>query len=222
MENDQKIIESYLSYIEHEEFPCIAAKAALAKQQIKCFVAFHMACPNDDKNILNFLYTFIEEYRASPNLFHSAAIIFKGPMFDTEIAFDNYLWKRLQALTNLDAKNYKYDDRVDNDPNSPSFSFSLKEEAFFIIGLHPNNNRHARVFDFPTLVFNPHKQFEQLRETARLEKMKKIVRQRDLVTSGSVNPMLEDYGESSEVFQYSGRKYDEKWHCPLIKKHATN
>lgn len=33
--------------------------------------------------------------------------------------------------------------------------------------------------------------------------------------SGSINPMLEDFGTSSEVYQYSGRKYDAEWRCPL-------
>ena len=50
---------------------------------------------------------------------------------------------------------------------------------------------------------------------ARYEKMKTIVRKRDIVYSGSVNPMLTDFGEASEVYQYSGRKYDSDWKCPL-------
>ena len=33
---NEKIIEEYISLIENKNFACIAAKAALAKQQIKC------------------------------------------------------------------------------------------------------------------------------------------------------------------------------------------
>jgi FPC/CPF motif-containing protein YcgG len=72
------------------------------------------------------------------------------------------------------------------------------------------------------MVFNPHAQFEELRKTNRYEKMKNIVRQRDILYSGSVNPMLADFGEASEVYQYSGRQYDGQWSCPLKVTHAES
>ena len=75
-------------------------------------------------------------------------------------------------------------------------------------------------FKYPALVFNPHAQFEKLRSTAKYEVMKNTVRKRDIALSGSVNPMLQDFGESSEVYQYSGRKYDADWQCPLKITHA--
>ena len=135
--------------------------------------------------------------------------------------FDTLLWQRLQALEILDAENYKYDNRVEANPASAKFSFSIKEEAFYVIGLHSKSSRQARRFIHPTLVFNPHAQFEQLRASLKYEAMKNTVRKRDIAFSGSVNPMLQDFGESSEVFQYSGRNYDDKWKCPLKITHAT-
>lgn len=214
-----EIIKEYLAYLKQKEFPCIGAKAALAKQQVKCMVADNMACPNDDAEILRFLYDFVDAYRNSKEFYHSAAIIFSGPQIIDEEIFDDLLWQRLQSLENLDAKNYHYDNRVEADPSSAKFSFSIKEEAFYIIGIHPASSRHARQFKYPTLVFNPHAQFEQLRETTKYEVMKNVVRKRDIAISGSVNPMLEDFGKSSEVYQYSGRKYDDSWQCPLKINH---
>ena len=73
------IKQEYLSYIDNKDFACIGAKAALVKEQIQCFVADNMACPKDDRDILNFLYTFIDDYRNSNELYYSAAVIFKGP-----------------------------------------------------------------------------------------------------------------------------------------------
>ncbi len=213
------IIEEYLQYINNKEFPCIAAKAAMSKQQIKCMVAGHMACPKDDAEILSFLYSFVDEYRQSANLYYSAAVIFDQPAFINEEEFDLFLWQRLQSLSDMDAQNFSYDKRVDILPSSPNFSFSLKQEAFFIIGLHPVSSRAVRQFKYPALVFNPHFQFEQLREMAKYQNLKYVVRKRDIAYSGSVNPMLEDFGEASEVFQYSGRKYDAQWECPLKIKH---
>ncbi|MBA2249899.1 MAG: YqcI/YcgG family protein [Chitinophagaceae bacterium] len=218
----QRIIDAYLSFLENKEFPCIAAKAALAKQQVKCIIVDHMACPHDDTSILEFLYKFIDAYRESPDLYHTAAVIFRGPQMYNEEMFDGLLWQRLQALHELDAKKYGYDSRVDADPLSASFSFSIKEEAFYIIGLHTASSRQARQFAYPVLVFNPHVQFEQLRVTTKYDKMKDVVRKRDIVFSGSVNPMLNDFGKHSEVYQYSGRNYDESWECPLKISHAQN
>lgn len=221
MERQQHIIEEYSAYLKKKGFPCIAARAALARQRVRCVVADNMACPKDDRPILQFLYRFIDDYRNTKEFYNSAAVIFGNPGNITEEEFDELLWKRLQALSNLDAANYAFDKRVSNLPSSLHFSFSLGEEAFYIIGLHSNSSRQARRFAYPTLVFNPHAQFEQLRQTGKYEIMKNVVRKRDIALSGSVNPMLEDFGIVSEVYQYSGRKYDDTWECPLKIKHAT-
>lgn len=215
------MFEEYEEYINNKEFACVAAKAALARQQIRYLVAGHMACPKDDNTILQFLYSFISTYRNSTDLYHSAVVIFDQEDMAGEEMFDALLWQRLQALSNLDAKNYGYDNRVAHDPASPNFSFSLKEESFFVIGLHPSSSRVSRQFKYPALVFNPHMQFEQLKETEKYQHLKKVVRKRDIAFSGSINPMLEDFGEASEVYQYSGRQYDKQWQCPLKIQHAT-
>lgn len=214
------LIAEYLEYVSAKEFPCVAAKAAFSKEQIQCLVVTHMACPKDDRAILQFLYSFVDHYRLSDEMYHSAAIIFQQPTVLTEEAFDDFLWQRLQSLSSMDAANFEYDARVDFDPASPNFSYSLKEEAFFIIGLHPGSSRTARQFRYPTLVFNPHRQFEQLKETAKYQNLKHVVRKRDVAYSGSVNPMLEDFGAASEVYQYSGRQYDTQWQCPLKINHV--
>lgn len=217
----QTFIKEYLSFLEAKEFPCIGAKASYANQLVKCFVADNMACPKDDAVILQFLYDFTDAYRNSNEFYHSAAIIFTGPQMNNEEMFDALLWQRLQALQILDAENYKYDSRVEADPSSAKFSFSIKEEAFYIIGLHAASSRQARRFVHSTLVFNPHAQFEALRASSKYNAMKNTVRKRDIAFSGSVNPMLQDFGESSEVFQYSGRNYDDSWKCPLKITHAA-
>ena len=214
------IISAFLEHIRDRQFPCIAAKTAQAMDQIHCIVADHLACPKDDAAILKSLYNFVDDYRKSTSTYNSAAVIFKGPETSDEESFDRLLWQRLQAISDLDAAHYPYDQRVDSDPSSPKFSFSLKQEAFYIIGLHPSSSRKARNFRYPTLVFNAHEQFEKLRMTNKYDPMKHAVRQRDKKLSGSVNPMLSDFGDASEVFQYSGRKYDKDWKCPFISHHG--
>lgn len=177
-----------------------------------------MRTPHDDIKILSFIYQFVDSYRSSNASFHSAAVIFNQPQSTSESEFEIMLWARLNSFGVLDRKKYKHDSRVDSDPASSNFSFSLKEEAFFIIGLHPSSSRKARRFTYPAIVFNPHEEFQRLKRTGRYESMKKVVRRRDELHSGSVNPMLKDFGAAPEVFQYSGKQYDSTWKCPLHHK----
>ena len=215
-------VQQFRRFLQNHQFPCLAAKAAQARQQINCLVAGHLACPNDDEKILNFLYLFVDEYRSAEKNYHSAAIIFTQPNSFTEEMFDAMMWHRLQTLADFDAKKYNYDARVSSNTADSNFSFSLKEEAFYIIGLHPFSSRQARRFQYPTLVFNPHQQFEDLRKSEKYEPVKNAIRKRDIKFSGSVNPMLQDFGNASEVYQYSGKKYDHQWQCPLNIHHAKN
>lgn len=186
---------------------------------MQLFVAGHFACPKDDRAILDFIYQFIDQYRKAENHFHTACVIFPETYGISEEVFDQLLWNRLQALSDLDALEYPYDNRVDSNPSSLNFSFSLKEEAFFIIGLSPVSSRDARRFKYPAIVFNPHAQFEELRSLKRYDKMKNIVRKRDVALSGSINPMLQDFGDDSEVYQYSGMRYNKNWECPYKYNH---
>lgn len=216
----QEIIGQYLDHLGNKSFPCVAAHEAATKNYVRSFVADHLGCPKDDHAILHFLYDFVDEYRNAKSGYYSSAIIFQEPKDITEEVFETLLWQRLQSISDLDAVQYDYDVRVSPDTSSPHFSFSLKEEAFYVIGLHEGSKRQARKFKYPTLVFNPHAQFEQLRQENLYSKMQQIVRKRDILYSGSVNPMLADFGSSPEVFQYSGREYDKEWKCPLKIKHV--
>lgn len=219
-EESNIVTREYLDFIQNRDFPCVAAKTALTWNQIKCLVVDHMACPKDDAAILDFLYEFVDTYRTADKLYHSAAIIFKGPENPNQAQFEEFFWQRLQGVSNLDARRYGYDPRVVADPGSPEFSYSLKEEAFFVIGLHPGSSRPARQFKYPTLVFNAHDQFERIRAAGRYNTLRDTIRTRDLAYSGSINPMLEDFGQSSEVYQYTGQAYTDAWKCPFLSQHA--
>ncbi len=219
VEGQQKVAEQkeqrFIDHVGDKLFPCIAARSALNNNQIRFIHATHIACPHDDQRILQELYDFTDNYRKNDETFHSAVVLFDLPGTLTEEQFDHFMWQRLQALHELDKQSFDYDHRVDPDPSSKDFSFSLKEEAYFIIGMHPGSARPARRFAWPALVFNPHAQFEKLRSENRYQKMQTVIRKRDLSFSGSINPMLSDFGKSSEVYQYSGREYRGDWKCPL-------
>lgn len=216
------IKQEWFDHIENTEFPCVAAKASLVKEQLNVMVAGHMACPKDDMEILDFIYNFVDTYRKSDKMFHSAVVIFPQTEVYSEQMFSQFFWPRLQALSDLDARNHEYDDRVDMDPDSENFSFSLGGEAFFVIGLHPAASRPARRFMYPAIVFNPHAQFEQLREANQYTKMQNIIRKRDIALAGGINPMLTNFGDKSEAYQYTGQKLPDSWKCPLHINHSGN
>ena len=211
----ENVIKAFIDKIDEKSFPCVAAKDALNKDNIKILTAGHLGCPNDDEKILDFIYDFVETFREQEKGFHSEVILFPETEPISEEQFENLLFQRLKALRTLDARFFSYDPRVSDDPISPEFSYSLKEEAFFIIGLHPNSSRPARRFSTAAIVFNPHVQFEKLREDGNYHKMRKIVRSRDEALAGSVNPMLMDFGTHSEIFQYSGRERKMEEGCPF-------
>lgn len=220
MISNADLVKDYIMHISSASYPCIAARASIQKNSARYFVADHLGCPKDDRAILDFLHSCVDEYRAQKADYFSASILFKQPELLSEEEFDMLLWQRLQAFSDLDRLKYAHDPRVSNDPASDNFCYSIKEEGFFIVGMNPGSKRESRKFKSPVLVFNPHAQFEQLRESQAYAKMQAIVRKNDLGFSGSVNPMLKDFGCESEVYQYSGRAYDKNWQCPLKKNNG--
>jgi len=205
--------------VKDPSYPCLGAKSALANDRISYFVARDLCSAENDHDVVRFLYDFIDTFRLNRTALSSAVVIFSHTPSLDEDEFDRYLWERLQAFADIDASMCAYDIRVSDDPASPNFSFSIKEEGLYVIGLHPRSRRKARQFLYPTLVFNPHQQFDQLRLSGKYETMKNSVRQRDIRFSGSVNPMLRDFGTSSEANQYTGKVYDTQWQCPFVSRH---
>ena len=216
--------EKQMSKIEHLisdlGFPCVGAKTALSKNQITVVEARDLRCPADDQMILSAVHAFVDRYERDNSLYASLIVSFGGPNPMTEDEFEGLMWAKLQALHELDSCDYAWDPAVSADPTAANFSLSLGGRAFYVIGLHPQSSRKARRFAMPAIVFNLHDQFERLRVTGDYETMQKLVRRRDRVFSGSVNPMLADFGTHSEARQYSGRSVEADWNCPFRKADA--
>ena len=208
--------DRFLRQLRSTGFPCVGAKAALARDQIEVHVARDLTSAWDDLRLYRHLRAFAADYTRRKRLFSSFAVIFDGPRGLDEAAFERHLWERLQSLHDKDRwHGQRHDDRVDADPASPHFGMSFGGEAFFVVGLHPKASRAARRFPQPVLVFNLHDQFERLRADGRYQPMRKTILDRDTVFSGSVNPMLAVHGSVSEARQYSGRVVDAEWRCPF-------
>ena len=144
-------------------------------------------------------------------------ISFDDPELADFAKFEAFFWNLMHELSVIDKANYPHDPRVDSDPTSPKYSFSVKKEAFFVIMLHPQSPRMARGFPLPTIVFNAHQQFEDLRKKGIFEKVRDLIRKRDKQLQGFINPMLNDFGTRSEALQYTGRMYESESKCPFHK-----
>lgn len=210
-------------HITEAGFPCVGAKAALAKGTLEVLGCSRMDSAWDDLRIHDGLLHFAAAYREEPTLFRSFAVVFDGPDDLDEAAFEALLWQRAQSLSDKDVwRGQSYDTSVSNDPDSPHFSMSFGGEAFFIVGLHPRASRPARRFARPAMIFNLHDQFEVLRAQGRYEGMREKILVRDETLAGSRNPMLSRHGEISEARQYSGRVVGTEWKCPFAYSGADS
>lgn len=216
---DHPLAERFRDFIREPAFSCVGAKAALAKEQLQIMVCRDIASAWDDLRILPALVDFARASRDAPALFQSFVILFEGPTDLSEDAFEQHLWDRLQSLSDKDAwLGQRYDDSVSADPEDSHFSLSFGGEAFFVVGLHPGASRAGRRFERPAMVFNLHRQFEQLREIGRYDRLRETILDRDHSLNGSANPMLSRFGEISEARQYSGRAVEAGWQCPFSRR----
>lgn len=208
--------ENFKQFIIKKDHPCVMAQAifSLNNYSLKSYSKF--GSKNTATKIINDLKSYLDNYDFSTNDFFSFIAVFDDEPDYTEIEFENLLWKQLQHIHNLDPSNW--DKTVSSNPEDASFSFSILGTAFFIIGMHPNSSRIARKSHKPSLVFNLHWQFEKLREQGVYTRIRNTIRQRDLQKNGSINPMLDDFGNKSEAMQYSGRLVDDSWKCPFKHK----
>lgn len=209
----------FAAFIRSHAFPCVGAKSALAQGALHVFQAGSIGSGADDGAIRDALIAFAAQAARVPALLHSFACIFNDRTVFSEATFEAALWERLQGLHDLDVEaGVPWAPDVEDDPRSAHFSMSVGGGAYFIIGMHSGASRAARRFSRPALIFNLHEQFERLRADGRYDVMKSIVRDRELENAGDVNPMLQDFGERGEAAQYSGRRVDDGWRCPLRVK----
>lgn len=215
---EESLSEQFLQFIDEDSFPCVGAKAALARNEIHVHEFGSMNEPDSTADLLDQLGEFVEmmDFSAGDtSKVHSFVAIFNEPVIEDELHFENLLWTQLYSLHLLDVhRGAEAATDISSNPDSPQFSLSLAGHPFFVIGLHPESSRLARQFKRPVLVFNSHRQFERLREDGRYQKMQKATRKRDVALQGSINPNLADFGINSEARQYSGREVGPEWKCP--------
>lgn len=203
-------------FILTDRHPCIIARAAMRSNSCRYGVYPGLGSKEATAGLSRDLIHFMEERPGIKNPYASFMAIFEEPAPMKEEAFEKKLWLQLSLLQLASVTYYPQDTKINPDPLSNKFGFSFGGKAFYVVGMHPNSSRKARRFAYPMLVFNLHEQFETLRTAGTYEKVKSTVRKNDMALQGSVNPMLQDFGQDSEAKQYSGRAVDNSWKCPYL------
>lgn len=214
--SDLTIISQIRDYIKAPDFPCVGAKAALSQGAVSFRVYESLGDKAGSASLLFDLMEYVSTLNPDDPRVQSFAAIFKRNSFDSEAEFEAGLFDQLKHLVGeSDSLSIGWNSEVSSDPENPHFSMSVAGHPFFIVGMHPNASRSARRTPFPVLVFNSNLQFNRLKEDGRYDKLKAIIRRKELEINGSINPMLDDFGRSSEARQYSGRKLSDNWKCPF-------
>lgn len=207
------INREFTQRIDAIDYPCVGAKSALHTSHYRLGTYGKMGDPDTTLRLAEDLKKYIQETLSTDSNYMTMVAVFDDEA-DSEVDFEQKLWLQLQRLHDVD-KDSHWDQAVSKNPEDPNFSFSFNGSAFFVVGLHPQASRKARQFSKTAMAFNLHQQFEKLRESGLYEKMKKVIREREVAFDGSINPMLKDHGDGLEAPQYSGRKVDSTWKCPF-------
>jgi FPC/CPF motif-containing protein YcgG len=199
----------------NEHFTCLGGKSAVRRGSYRFGFYPALGSPEAAAGLARDLCTFVAELPSFGDSFSTYMASFCGPEMGGEQAFETRLWRTLQQLHDRDAPHHPWDPTVSDDPADTHFSFSFCGTAFFVIGLHAASSRVTRRFAWPTLVFNPHRQFEALRERGEFARFQQVIRRAEQELQGEINPMLSDHGTRSEAAQYSGRRVEDTWACPF-------
>ena len=215
--------DEFRDYINDKSFPCVGAKSSLAQSNLDFYFAESILDSAYDNNLYSSLKNFGQKLDLNGIALQSYVLIFSDEQPFSEKDFESLLWKKLQSLHDIDiAKGVDWSEDCESLPESSKFSMSVAGYSFFIIGIHSGASRSARKFKYPVMVFNSHAQFETLRKNGKYKKLQKVIRKKDLEINDSINPMVKNFGDSSEANQYSGRYVDDNWKCPLKIKSNNN
>lgn len=215
-----QVEQAFSELVESAVFPCLGAKAAFNSSSQTIEVYDPIGSEAATRALRHDLYRFTRSAIRHDSEYATFIAVFRGPADLSEEAFEADFWHQLQELHNADTNSFSWDPTVSSEVDDPQFSFSFAGQALYVIGMHPNSSRQARRFRWPTMVFNPHEQFERLRAEGKWRRMQETIRARDVHLQGSVNPMLSDFGEVSEARQYSGRAVDKGWRAPFQPRKA--
>jgi len=202
--------------VKQKNYPCAPARMSLEQRDyLVGLYPAELGSGAASRALYEDLLYFREKQKQSSSVYMSFWAIFAGPDALDETAFEERFWKELSYASSHQDPASGWDMNFSSDPADPKFCPSFGGDAFFIVGLHPQSSRLARRFPSPAIVFNLYEQFEELTRQGRYESTVKSNRARELKFQGSLNPMVEKYGDKWEAIQFSGKDNPPDWKCPF-------
>jgi FPC/CPF motif-containing protein YcgG len=218
-ERQAALAQQFNNFVLDPDYPCLGAKSAFRTDSYHVRSYRTLGSDITARALGPDLRRFIAAQSTMNHAFTTFVAIFDDPSIRSEVHFEQLLWQQLDALHRADE--HPWTATASSDPSDNNFGFSFGGVAFFVVGMHPLSARQARRFVRPALVFNDHRQFEQLRAQGNFPKMQRVIRERDEAWQGTTNPMLADFGTASEARQYSGRAVPATWKCPFHAKSSA-
>lgn len=206
------------SLVRAKNYPCVPALISLERDQYLLGIYNEFGSGKVAADLYRDLAVFRFRQGVSQAPYMSFWAVFKNSVDITGEQFEGALWSELSALSSVESPDVPWDSNFSSNPESPKFCLSLAGQAMFVVGMHPRSPRKARQFPWPALVFNLYEQFNQLIREDRFAATVKMNRARELKYQGSVNPMVEKYGENWEAIQFSGKENPPHWKCPFHRK----
>jgi uncharacterized protein len=216
----ERIDSDFRQFVSSDAFSCLAGKGVVRSGEYMLRAYGSLGSVRSARRLAVDLATFVRSAPADETQLRAFVAVFPVRPAADEAMFEQRLWRQIQQLHDLEASNTPWDSSVSDDPDDPRFAFSFSGRAFFVVGLHPASSRLSRRFRWPALVFNPRAQFDQLRRQGRFERLRGMIREREMALQGSLNPNLADFGERSDARQYSGRPVEESWKCPFHRNES--
>src|ERR1700691_1362175 len=175
-------------FLRSASFSCVGGRAASLRQAVVHKHFPRLAGPDCCEEF----YAELSEFALTRGMLHQQfatfVATFSRPRTVSELEFERLLWRQLQLLNYIDRERYDWAPGLPRDPMADNFAFSIASQAFFVVGMHRNSSRMARCFDWPALAFNSHVQFQRLRESGLMPKMKRVIRRREMALQGNLNP----------------------------------
>ncbi|MEU7928247.1 guanitoxin biosynthesis heme-dependent pre-guanitoxin N-hydroxylase GntA [Micromonospora sp. NPDC049801] len=220
-QKSRPLTSAFEDWIDGTAFSCLGARASLRQKQLYCVELKSMLDVDSTRELHREIVGFVDRTRLHETRFSSFAAIFENPRRLSEAEFEQTLWTQLAMLRQVDREKYAWAPGVSSDPHALDFAYSVAGHPFFVVGLHSQASRISRRFTHPVLVFNSHKQFDQLKQDGLYASLQDKIRARELRLQGSINPNLADFGEQPEALQYSGQPQPAEWRCPISSASAT-
>lgn len=206
---------AFRAFVGSDRFSCVGAKGAVGSGGYR--FGYYDGFParrGAVEGLARDLAAFVAELPFMNERYRTFIAVFNDQVWD-EQHFERRLWTQLQELHDVDRRYFEWSEGVSKNPDDATFAFSVAGHPFFVVGMHQGASRLSRRFAFPTLVFNSHEVFDDLKRTGHFQRIQQLVRERELELEGSLNPNLADFGAASEARQYAGRALEDDWACPF-------